>query len=166
MQTKSFGFNKEYMMTHSALQVANEIIKEGRAVGLQFTQMQLLKLVYIAHGWYLAATNTPLIGDEIQAWKYGPVIPNLYSEISKYGSNPIPGEILCVDGSFDSTSKRVINFVVRNYGKLSAFKLSEITHGTNTPWSKTYGFGWAESIPDSEIMQHYKDLSQKYFGKK
>ena len=82
-------------MAHTALQVANRIIELGRSKHppQYYTPMQLLKLVYIAHGWTLGICATPLITEQVEAWKYGPVIPDLYQHVKKYGSSSIFGGV-------------------------------------------------------------------------
>ena len=69
--------------------VASEFIVLARNAGESLTPMQLLKLVYIAHGWMLALHHRPLIKDDVQAWQYGPVIPSLYNAIRKFRANPV-----------------------------------------------------------------------------
>lgn len=154
-------------MAHSALQVANRILALGRDKELSFTQMQLLKLVYIAHGWMLGAYDEPLINDEIQAWKYGPVIPDLYSKIKIFGASEITVQSL-TNGQNDIFTEDEIDtltFTLEAYGDFSAAKLSQITHMPNTPWSAIYNEnGWAEQIPDKLIKQHYKELYKKFFN--
>ncbi|MCC7437458.1 MAG: DUF4065 domain-containing protein [Armatimonadetes bacterium] len=59
--------------------VGNSFLDIALKDGTALTPMKLLKLVYIAHGWHLGIMGKPLISDEVQAWKYGPVIPKLYS---------------------------------------------------------------------------------------
>ena len=73
--------------------VANHFLRLARQQGKSLTPMQLLKLVYIAHGWSLGLYGLPLVRDEIQAWQYGPVIPNLYNRIRNYRSLPILTEV-------------------------------------------------------------------------
>jgi uncharacterized phage-associated protein len=52
----------------------NRAIKEGNPI----TQMKLQKMVYVAHGLYLASHNEPLIKENFQAWRFGPVVPDIY----------------------------------------------------------------------------------------
>lgn len=147
-------------MAHTALQVADKFIRLGQQSGKYFTQMQLLKLVYIAHGWMLATGGQPLIYNQVEAWQYGPVIPELYHELKYYGAKPIERPVLVGPAIFTPHEEQVIEFTFKNYGRFSAFQLSDITHAPNTPWSQTYGV--REHIPDSLIANHYKDLYQKY----
>ena len=76
-------------MCYSAIAVANAFIDIAADNGFYLTNLKLQKLVYFAHGWYLAFADAPLITDEIQSWRYGPVIHNLYSALRHYGSRPI-----------------------------------------------------------------------------
>jgi uncharacterized phage-associated protein len=59
--------------------VANEFIRLARADERYFTPLQLIKLVYIAHVF-----QSPLITDRVEAWKYGPVIPDLHHAMKGY----------------------------------------------------------------------------------
>lgn len=147
-------------MAHTALQVADKFIRLGAQHGKLFTQMQLLKLVYIAHGWMLATTEQPLICNQVEAWQYGPVIPELYHELKYNGAKPLEHPILSVESFFSPQENQVIDFTFNNYGNFSAFQLSDITHAPNTPWSQTYGRD--NYISDGLIKSHYKDLFQKY----
>jgi len=76
-------------MPYPALAIANEFIKVARERNKQLTPMELLKLVYFAHGWYLALSGVPLINEPVQAWRFGPVIPSIYHAFKRYGSGPI-----------------------------------------------------------------------------
>lgn len=147
-------------MAHTALQVADKFIRLGMSDGKKFTQMQLLKLVYIAHGWMLATSDEPLIVNQVEAWQYGPVIPDLYQELKYNGAKPITQPILSTATSFKEHEEQVIQFTFKNYGNFSAYQLSDITHAANTPWSQTFGKG--NHIPDNLIANHYKELYQKY----
>ncbi|MDV7506139.1 DUF4065 domain-containing protein [Acinetobacter baumannii] len=147
-------------MAHTALQVADKFIRLGLSNDKKFTQMQLLKLVYIAHGWTLATTGQPLIHNQVEAWQYGPVIPDLYHELKYNGAKPIVRPILSEETSFSPYEDQVIDFTFKNYGNFTAFQLSDITHAPNTPWSQT--FGQKDCISNSVIASHYKELFQKY----
>lgn len=129
------------------------------------TPMKLIKLVYIAHGWYLALKDgNPLINEKAEAWKYGPVIPSLYERFKTFSSNVIT-DIPQVDISFISEEdKSILDDVWDNYGNKSGIQLSGKTHEPNTPWSKTWEKARETTnrqdliISDNLIMQHYQNL--------
>ncbi|MDC4872757.1 DUF4065 domain-containing protein, partial [Acinetobacter baumannii] len=102
----------------SALQVANKIIESGKNKNppQYYTPMQLLKLVYIAHGWMLALFNRPLFNEKVEAWKYGPVIPELYEAVKHYKANPVKELSVNSDDAFDIQEQGVIDYVINAYG--------------------------------------------------
>ena len=74
-------------------EIANEFIRRAAAEGRALTQMQLQKLVYIAHGWNLAINGDKLTSDDPQAWDYGPVYRDLWNALRSYGRAPVTREI-------------------------------------------------------------------------
>ena len=51
--------------------------------------MKVQKLVYYAHGWHLGLADAPLIGELVEAWRWGPVIRSLYAALAEFGNQPI-----------------------------------------------------------------------------
>src|SRR5688572_9338191 len=82
----------------SPIAIANYFIAKSLESGKDLTPMKLVKLVYLAHGWYLGLTSKPLISEAVQAWKYGPVINSVYHTFKKYGND----QILALDNDFSS----------------------------------------------------------------
>jgi len=76
-------------MSYTAPSVANKLLNLAEVANRPLTQIDIQKLVYFAHGWYLALQKQPLIDETILAWKYGPVVRSLYDEFREFGSNPI-----------------------------------------------------------------------------
>lgn len=75
---------------YDVLTVADAILKIAKSKGVSLTPMQLMKLVYIAHGWSLGLRGIDLFRNRIEAWQYGPVMPDLYHATKQFGRNPIP----------------------------------------------------------------------------
>lgn len=76
-------------MAYSSLAIANEFLIRAHKQGISLNQMQLQKLVYIAHGANLAINGEPLIEDGIEAWDYGTVIRRLRDALKKHGVSSI-----------------------------------------------------------------------------
>jgi len=74
---------------YNPLAVANYFIYKSIDEGVSITPMKVLKLVYIAHGWHLGIRKEPLITEQTEAWKYGPVVESVYIAFKKYGKNDI-----------------------------------------------------------------------------
>lgn len=122
--------------------------------------MQVLKLVYICHGWMLALYHRPLIKDEIQAWQYGPVIPSLYNKVRGFKSGPVAAISAPAREELDAAETDLVRQVYELYGHMSGPALSRITHAKGTPWELTYepnSFGLV--INDDLIEDHYSRLA-------
>ena len=147
---------------HSSIRIAVEFLELARKQThyKEITTMQLLKLVYIAHGWMLGLYDKPLISDEVEAWQYGPVIPNLYKEIKSYGGGPVESINLGEKTDLNEQEKETLQQVFDEYSGLSGFSLSAITHTKRTPWYEV----WHENkynlkIPNHLIKNYYKELA-------
>ena len=59
--------------------VANFFLKiVDRDSGSTITPLKLQKILYYAHGYYLANYDKPLFQEDFQAWANGPVCPELF----------------------------------------------------------------------------------------
>lgn len=146
-------------MPFSAIAVANEFLAVAKKHGELLTPMKLQKLVFYAHGWSLALAQEPLVSNRIEAWAWGPVIPDLYRQFRMYGNEPIlrPACYTALRGSGFAVvtpslddypndagkreARRIIERVWEIYGKFSAAKLSNATHAKGTPWEQVYKEG-------------------------
>ena len=152
----------EKIMNYTPITIATYFLQK-ETLNKTITPMKLIKLVYIAHGWYLALTNgNSLINEKAEAWKYGPVIPSLYERFKIYGSSTIT-EIPKIDiSNLTKKDTDILDDVWNNYGDKSGIQLSGKTHEPNTPWSKTWEKAKETTkkedliIPNSLIMQHYQ----------
>lgn len=147
-------------MPYSALTVANTFLELAAQEKNSLTNMKLQKLVYIAHGYYLAyRAGEPLIEEDVKAWQWGPVIVELYEALKKYGAGFVsqqihPGNIIppAADGH------RLIENVWKVYKKFTGFQLSTITHRESSPWSQTWDEWPYGTIPNDLIAAYYRQL--------
>lgn len=142
--------------------VANRFLALADQRGDTLTPMQLLKLVYISHGWMLGLYGRPLIRDEIQAWQYGPVIPRLYNDVRKFRGNPIDCKLPVHPGDeLDNPESNIVDQVYDIYGEMSGPALSRLTHADGSPWALTYRAGrFGIEIPNDLIEDHYSRLAR------
>lgn len=165
-------------MPFPATAVANEFLKIAKAEGKDLTPMKLQKLVYFAHGWYLALTGDPLISERVEAWQYGPVIPSLYRQFKEYGnasigfpaldsrwdgSRPtfvVPSLDIMGSPSVREKARQVIRKVWELYGGFTPFRLSNATHAPDGPWAQVYRDGCKSTIiPDEAIKEYFRGLA-------
>lgn len=142
-------------MAYDARQVVNWFIQRSAQDSKALSIMSLLKLTYIAHGWYLETRKEPLINNRIEAWQHGPVIPDVYHAFRPQGVTP---NQLLRNFNIPENEKdiRFLDEIYNLYSSMSPFKLSDLTHVTEGPWdvAKRIGGNYAE-IPNSLIRDHY-----------
>ena len=153
-------------MAYSACSVAKYFIEQKlQENNTPPTPMQLLKLVYIAHGWNLAINDKPLISDRIEAWKYGPVIPNLYHEIKHWGNEPVKmifSNPVSDTHSFLREDRNVMDAVLESYDGIDGIRLSVLTHAAGTPWHEVYFDKDGNSRSNAEITD---EIIRRHFVK-
>jgi uncharacterized phage-associated protein len=130
-------------MSFNTFAVANQILKFASEEGRQITPMQIQKMLYFIHGWHLAEFKTPLINDEFEAWKHGPVVRKIYREFRRFGDNPItryaetPGHIAPIFlQSIDETGEttKFVEEFFDLYKEFHPFTLSTESHKVGGPW--------------------------------
>ncbi|MBL0849415.1 MAG: DUF4065 domain-containing protein [Candidatus Liberibacter ctenarytainae] len=151
---------------HDVRAVANYILKKTRInnKGIDcLSIMKLLKLVYFSHGWSLAfyENDVPLVEQLPEAWKYGPVYPDVYDNLSKFGRSSIDTLILNTEdhlpysAKFSSYQEKIMGFVLHKYDRFSAYDLSDMTHCQGSPWKKTITSKGSYAQISNDIMQKY-----------
>lgn len=145
-----------------AIFIADELLKIAKRHNKSMSPMKLMKLTYIAHGWALALLDRDLFQNRIEAWRYGPVIPDLYHATKRFGGNEISLDMIDDEqpSHLDDETRAFLEDVWNKYGHLDAIALSNLTHQPGTPWEKVYNPRERNTeIPDSLIRTHYKALA-------
>jgi uncharacterized phage-associated protein len=141
---------------HSCLKVANYLLQLARRDRVSLTPMQLIKLVYMCHGWMLGLYGRPLIGEPVQAWKYGPVIPELYRHLSKYAGRPVTHLLPRPEGpDFSALEANLIEQVYVQNAAFDGVQLSEMTHKVGSPWHQIWDPEDKTKVIPNEIIRAY-----------
>lgn len=101
------------------------------------TNLMVQKHLYFQQGWHLAEFGVPLFEEQIEAWEHGPVVPEVYHKLKKFGKAAIP-----VPKEFTTllTPHQIehIKGVWDRYKGLSAYGLVDLTH-KEQPWLSRQG---------------------------
>lgn len=144
------------MSNNKSLAVAQRMLEACSQVGAaSVTPMQLLKLVYIAHGYMLGKHGRPLLDESVQAWEYGPVVPSVYQAIKSYKSAPVERVPSAPAHAFDAEEAAIIESVAKAYGKHSGVVLSAATHKPGTPWQQTWGQWGKNSAISNDLIEAF-----------
>lgn len=130
----------EMRAKYTALDIANLYVQLANDIpNDSIDNLKLNKLCYYAQAWSLTRLGYPLFGDEIEAWRYGPVIPAVYSAFKACGKRPIEEPTYHFDESgLSSEELSLLTDVYMTYGKYSSTGLIDKTHEAGSPWRQVY----------------------------
>ena len=144
----------------TALNVANNMLRRAFTEDIAVSPMKLQKLLYFTYKHYLKSTNgTPLFAERFEVWKYGPVLPTVYSEFKHFGSRKIKDYTYSRDGrawsADESTSifiSNALNFVWQKYKSFDGIALSILTHKEDSAWAVAYNAS-SFFLDDKDILK-------------
>ncbi len=138
---------------YTAQQVANYVVEYGLRNNIPISNLKLQKLLYFIWIDYYKKEKRYLFGENFYAWKFGPVVPEVYYEYCAYGGF----SIFCPANNSDAIQqkdKSIINETVENYRNFSVGYLVELSHKDGKPWADIFrkGLGERKVIPFEKII--------------
>lgn len=131
---------------YSALDIAKYVINKCTMEKQPISNLQLQKILYFLQRQYITNNGTVLFNDEIQAWQFGPVVPEVYFQYCGFGSMNIS---MNYDISIDANDSRQIDSIVEEKRCKNPWDLVEETHSEGKAWATIYrnGIGNHMTIP-------------------
>lgn len=120
----------------------------------QMTNLKLNKMLYFAQGAYLARTGRPLFDNQIEAWTFGPVVPEIYRKYKICGKNAISSEEDIDRSLFSEDEFETLLDVMREYGRYTGAALVSLSHKPGTPWKDAFTRG-DEVIRRDDIQAYF-----------
>ena len=163
---------------YSALDVARYIINYCNDHEYSISNLKLQKILYFVQANFLVQTEQPCFKEEIEAWDFGPVIPEVYHEYKQYGSNNIPKvesyiyfdrnnlwncERRPYNNVLNKRSEELVVEMIKVCGKYSAASLVNVTHNQD-PWINSYIKGFNNVITLNSIKTYFKKDGEENNG--
>ena len=138
-------------MVYEAIEIAKYIINKCTADGCPVSNLQIQKILYFLQKHYLKNENTVLFYDDIEAWQFGPVVPEVYYQYCGYGSMRIHRRYF--DDTITDIDREKIDTIIEDKCNKSPWELVAETHSVGSAWDKVYrdGLGNHKVIPTSMI---------------
>lgn len=114
------------------------------------SNLRLQKILYYIQGAYLRNNREPLFDNDIEAWDYGPVIPDVYYSYNRFIGNPIEGVVPQQEDLFEDEEEQLIEAVVNEKINGSVWDLVDQTH-QESPWKDNFKRGYNNEIPIEDI---------------
>ena len=118
------------------------------------SNLKLQKLLSFCQAFALVRLNRPMFTENIYAWKYGPVVKEVYAKYRRYKSDRIPET---ERPSLGEENEKVVDEVLKTFAKYSAIRLMDITH-SHKPWKdmeKKVVSGERDIIIKHEALKKY-----------
>lgn len=157
--------------------VANFFLKLGFEEEIEISPMKLQKLLFYAQGWHLGFTGGLLFDEQVECWRYGPVVRSIFDHFREFGSSPIDRlatkhkfvngkwKIVYpkVPNSCNQDTKDILTTVWSEYKNYSAFRLSNMTHEEGGPWHTVFIANnqqppMGTDIPIDVMRDYFKEL--------
>ena len=139
---------------YTAINIAKYIISYYYEHKRTVSNLKLQKLLYFIQAEFLVAKGERCFKEKIEAWDFGPVVPEVYKKYQMYGGANIPVFKTLEYGYISPDDKKLIDGILDECAPYSAAALVEITQNQR-PWKVAY-YG-----DDKEVRP---DLIKEYFG--
>lgn len=144
-------------MAYKAKDVAHYMVFAADEMGEPISNLKLQKLLYFAWKEFYQQNQTQLFEESFEAWKFGPVVPEIYYEYCSYGPFPIDlPDFLQVDTStaICENDKLFLREFLQRYRRHTVYELVQKTHEVGGAWSKVFsnGIGNRNVIPTALIV--------------
>lgn len=138
---------------YNVLDVCRYVINYSNDMDYGISNLKLQKVLYFIQAVFLMSVSEPCFKERIEAWDFGPVVPEAYREYKRFGSTDIPKISYIVDFDHDNiwnskiktytgdnlkpSDRELINQVVDELADYSATDLVGLTH-RQLPWMNAY----------------------------
>ena len=107
--------------------IADYVLTYGDEHNYFLSNLKLQKLLYLIQAYFLIVTDKPCFFNSIEAWDFGPVVPEVYSRYKFFGSTTIPAPRF-QNFNILSRDKKLINEVIDEFREYTAVDLMKLIH--------------------------------------
>lgn len=137
------------------LEICRHVINYSNEHDYGISNLKLQKVLYFIQAYFLInkKDHTPCFDEKIEAWDFGPIVPEAYREYKQYGNGDIPTvksyllfdngniwnskRVEYKDNIISPDDKKLINKVIDKFSNYSATDLVSLTH-RQSPWIDAY----------------------------
>ena len=141
-------------MTQELEDICCEILK----IRKNTTKLVMQKLLYCIQASSLVYLGKPAFEDEIQAWLYGPVVPNAY-----YRHNHLMINYKNRITKISDEMKNLINIVIKGLANKTAYDLVNMTSSYKS-WEDAFKREGSITITKDEIAKCHNEIAEKQDG--
>lgn len=166
---------KERNIIYNVLDVCHYIVRYSNDRDYGISNLKLQKILYFVQAYFLISKeeSTPCFNEKIEAWDFGPVVPEAYLEYKQHGGADIPTtgfrilfdkeniwntrKIPFDDNVIKEEDKKLINEVIDKFACYSATDLVSITQ-RQSPWIDAYVPYKNNEITKDSIREYFVNM--------
>ncbi len=146
-------------MTIPVLSAAERLARRSE---WSLSNLELQKILYLAHMFHLGRTGASLVAGDFEAWDYGPVHPTLYHRVKVFGSGPVKNIFHDIPEIPAGTARNILDEAHDALGNLGPGRLVNATHRKGGAWASNYVPGARGIvIPGEDILNEYRSLGNR-----
>jgi len=133
----------------------------GHHLNWEISNIRMNKILYMAHMLYMGKYEIRLIDADFEAWKYGPVIPEVYRRLKRFGKENIaPGALSDRNFVENGAQAEYLKDSAEMFATIPWRDLVEMTHLKRSAWAKVYVANGEKRpvLRDEDIVTEYKEL--------
>lgn len=164
-------YSRRKKQSYNVMDVSRYIINYSNKKDYSISNLKLQKLLYFIQVYFLVKHGKECFGSTIEAWAFGPVVPEAYREFKRFGGGEIPpvkswfvfeeeGRLWSVrrieydDKAIRKRDKRRINQVVDLFANYSSSDMTELTLN-QAPWEAAYKKAPGSAIQNESLNVYF-----------
>ena len=144
-------------MTINILQAAKHLCEKSE---WRLTRLEVQKIIYLAHVWYLGKNEQPLVEGDFEAWPHGPVNVELFYFSKKSKSRELDkktfGFVKDLDEETNKNEIEALNYLFDSCSPVDGWELVDVTHWKGGAWVKNFDENKPQIIPLEDIRAEGK----------
>lgn len=159
-------------MSYNVLDICRHVINYSNEHDYGISNLKLQKVLYFIQAYFLInkKNHNPCFDEKIEAWDFGPVVPEAYHEYKQYGNGDIPTiksyfyidkddiwnskRVEYNDDIINPNDKQLIDKVIDKFSDYSATDLVSLTH-RQSPWIDAYAPHKNNEITIESIRRYF-----------
>lgn len=139
----------------SALDLAKYVVTKCVKDSMPITNYRLQMVLYLIQLAMMRETGDFAFCDDIEAWSFGPVVPDVYYSMCSSGALPILDSFKRVIEP-QGRAKAIVDRVIEDTQSLPSYELFKEISGEESPWEITYDKGNKEIISLSMMFRYVR----------
>lgn len=130
-------------MSYNALDIAYYIINKCYEQDVSISNLKLQHTLYYIQEYFLKYKKKFFFWNEIEAWQFGAVIPDVYYKFCGCGAMSLTFCITQIKDIIVLTKEeeKIINNIIHNLTKLEPWDIVRKVYPRNCPWEMVYNNG-------------------------